>query len=206
MSENIITYLKIGLSGMVGGVFCVFADICFKGRSGAIFAFANNIQVFINTETLIYPSLVTALLIVVLAICICFIFDVDTKKKAFTYGASVLAIAMTFVPIKDVPGVATGPNSVQVNVNLITSDNRSVTDVTLTLKDAQSKRIVARSKFSRQEFTFYAESGRYFMYIEVPGYSIETLQLDLQEGMPAQSFDINLKPSKIPGLILMFKQ
>ena len=91
--KNIVA---ISLSAAVGGFVAGLADIVAKGEG------ASAIEKIADTATevagMVFPSFVVVFLLMGLAVALCFIFEVQTKKKAFFVGASILSIIMTFVP------------------------------------------------------------------------------------------------------------
>ncbi len=196
--KNIVGCLGLGLSGLVGGVLCVFADLGLKNASSATLTIARNLQEIFKTSDSIHSILVTAFIILALAVSMCFIFPINSKDKAFFRGASVLAIAMTVVPINEPGSLKTSPNSVGVNVMVQTPDAKSITEIVVELKNAQTKAIVARSKFSGGQFTFYQDAGHYLIYFQVDGYKIESRELNLIEGEPPQTLRITLTPTRVP--------
>ena len=197
-SKNIVGCLGLGLSGLVGGVLCVFADLGLKNTSSATLTIARNLQEIFKTSDSMHSILITAFIILALAVSMCFIFPINSKEKAFFRGASVLAIAMTVVPINEPGSLKTGPNSVEVNVIVQASDARSITEIVVELKNAQTKAIVARSKFNGGQFTFYQDAGNYLIYFQVHGYKIESRELNLIEGKPPQTLHITLTPTGVP--------
>lgn len=198
---NTSNVLKIGISGAVGGILCVLADLAQKEEASAVLKIGCNLESLLKIP---YANISTVFIVIGIAVALCFIFDVQEKKRAFYLGASVLAIMMTLVPYKAPPSLETVGNSVKVNMTLQTDDGRPVSEAVLTLYD-ENNRVIARSKFQSGRFYFYQSDGHYRMCITVPGYRMIDRHLDLNEKeRPQISITIDLKHTSIPISIQRF--
>lgn len=190
--------LKIGVSGFIGALLCVLADMAQKHEASAVCVIANNLNKFFAIP---YSNFITVLLIIGIAVALCFIFDVHEKTKAFYLGGSVLAIMMTVTPYNAPKDLENKPNSVQVNVILQTDDGRPISQAVVTLRNDRGNEIIARSRFSSESFNFYQSAGNYKLYVEVPGYRTEFRPLQLREGTPQPPLTIKLTRTHVPQYI-----
>jgi len=71
----------------------------------------------------------------------------------------------------------------------------------LTPWDANSTRVLARTRLHSSQFKFYQDGGTYRLTVVLAGYGTETRTLVLREGSPPQSFSITLRPSSTPLFI-----
>jgi|GEM_PF-6870746 hypothetical protein len=189
---------KIGISGALGGILCILADLAQKAEASAVLTIGHNLGMFLKIP---YANILASVTIVAIATGLCFIFDVKTKQRAFYLGASILAIMMTLVPYNPPSSLSSIPHSVKVEVILETEDNRPIKEVTVTLLDSNNREIMGRSKFQDRSFYFYQPEGDYIMRIEVPGYRTVERELKLVEGEEIEPIRIKLNRSKLPIFI-----
>ncbi len=193
--------VKLGLSALVGATFIVLIEIGLKGDMSATVTIRNNIAQFFSIDSNPVVGLFTVLGLIGIGTALCFIFKVNTMKKAFYQGASVLAIATTMIPNINYEPLKSSPNSELVRINLQTSDNKPVKDVLVTLWDARTNRIIGKSKYNGKTFSFYQTTGEYKIYVEVPGYNIEHSEFQVREGQQPVPISINLTPTFIPLIL-----
>jgi hypothetical protein len=193
---------KIGISGFFGAVLLVVADIGLKGEASAIKTIRDNLAQFFSVENLPLIAVITIIVVIGIGVASCFIFEENSMKKAFYRGASVLAIGMTITPNPQYKPVETSPKSELVQISLQTEDNQPVSQAVLTVWDVNSNKIVAKSKFTGNTFSFYQAPGRYRIYIEVPGYNIEYRVLEVVEGRAPSSLTIRLEKASLVPLFI----
>jgi hypothetical protein len=190
--------IPIALSALVGAFLCVLADLTQKTEASAIINMGNALGEILNVA---HTEIVAICIVLVLAIALCLIFDVSNKRNAFYLGASVLALMMTLTPYKLPPGFKTTPNSVEVILQIRDSDGKPITGATVTLRSADERTILARTRLAGDSFRFYQAGGRYRLSVEMPGFQRDVRDLNLQEGSPAQLISVTLQRSSIPLFI-----
>jgi len=206
--------LKIGASGLVGGTIAALADVVQKQEASAV----TKIETVIETHLLeggSIPQYTVVLFLALLAVALVFIFEARTKIKAFLIGASILSLIMTFVPYESArsligrsnasvfrPAVffaqAEKPELPRVDIHLETKNARPISEVIVSLRSFKTGGIIARSKFTEADFSFYQEPGYYVLKIEVPGYQIAEIFLTIVPEVETESRVIELKPTWIP--------
>ena len=206
--------LKIGASGLVGGTIAALADVVQKQEASAI----TKIETVIETHLLeggSIPQYTVVLFLALLAVALVFIFEAKTKIKAFFIGASVLSLIMTSMPYESAPSLVGRSNAAvfrpavffaqaekselpRVDIHLETENARPISEVIVSLRSFKTKRVIARSKFTEANFSFYQEPGYYVLTIEVPGYQIAKIFLTIVSEIEAESYVIELKPTWIP--------
>jgi len=212
--------LKIGASGFVGSTIAALADVVQKQEASAVTKIETAIETHLLEGSSI-PQYTVVLFLALLAVALVFIFGVKTKKTAFFVGASVLSMIATTMPYESVPSLignsnasifrpavffaqAEKPELPRVDIHLETKETknaRPISEVTVSLRRLQSLKaggIIARSKFTEADFSFYQEPGYYVLKIEVPGYQITEIFLTIVPEMEAESRVIELKPTWIP--------
>lgn len=95
------------------------------------------------------------------------------------------------------PGDATR-ELVTVNIQLVTDEERPISEPTVILQDSLSKKIIASSKFTISDFYFYQPAGDYIITVEAPGYRIVELEMSLQADQEKESLVIPLNATWIP--------
>ena len=193
--------LMIAISGAIGGILCIIADLAQKSEASAIITIGRNLNLILNLP---YANIITFIVITGIGVGLCFIFDVKTKQKAFYMGASVLAIMMTLVPYNAPPNLKSTPNSVKVNVIVKTEDKKPLGKVVVTLLDSRTKRLVGKSNYQSGRFYFYQSGGNYRMILEASGYRTEERDLVLVEGTRPISITVELKCSSTPIFLQRF--
>ncbi|RMD71295.1 MAG: carboxypeptidase regulatory-like domain-containing protein [Gammaproteobacteria bacterium] len=191
---------KIGLSGAVGAVLLVFADVGLKGHTSATVTIRDNLMQFFGVGDPVLMAVLTLFFIIAVGVACCFIFEVDSQASAFYRGASVLAIAMTLVPATEPPPLETSPSSERISIMLKPEDGKSIASATVTVWDPKSQKVVGRSRFKGETYAFYLKEGRYRIEVEVPGYDIAVRDIEVKAGRPL-SLDITLKPTWVPQFI-----
>lgn len=208
--------LALGGSSAVGAGAAVLADLTQKNEASAL----------LKIGEVCGATWLAALVVVVLAVAVCFIFECHTPRRAFYTGASVLTILMATVPYKVPPSINTNPDKmatsappqtgfilgpsvafaqartaavapVALRVNLTTEDGQPISRAILTLRDAESDAIVARSNLAGSSFDLYPAPGRYALTVAVPGYAITRREIDLRPGHPLR-LDIPLAADATP--------
>lgn len=187
------------LSAMIGGVACTLADLLQKSEASAVLLIGRKLEeVFTGVQ---WSNVIAIGLVLSLAIAVSLIFESDTKKGSFYLGASVLAILMTMTPYKLPPGFQTQPNSVEVNLSIVTDEEKPVSGALVTLRDASGKKIISRTKLRGSQLRFFQDGGDYRLSVERDGYQTSVQPLSLEEGSPPQTISVNLKRSSTPLVI-----
>ena len=95
----------------------------------------------------------------------------------------------TLPPGPDVSASLTGfaqsspaPPLLPVHVQLITSNHRPVSDLTVTLFNPSTLKAIGSLRSATEEFTFFTGAGDYLFRVVAPGYSIVTYPLHVQSG------------------------
>lgn len=204
--------LKIGLSGLVGGIIAALADVVQKGEASAIGKIEKTIETHLLEGGNI-PQYTVVLFLSLLAVALALIFEAKTKIKAFVIGASILSLIMTFVPYESANSLIGKSASmvrpavflaqakeelVKVNIHLVPQDEAAITEATITLASHEFKEVIARSKFTNVNFHFYQNPGRYLLTIEVPGYRIAEIMLVLFPGEIETFYLVKLEPTWVP--------
>jgi len=207
--------LKIGASGLVGGMIAALADVVQKQEASAI----AKIEMVIETHLLegsSIPQCTVVLFLVLLAIALVFIFEAKTKIKAFFIGASVLSLIMTSVPYESARSLISRSNapifspavflaqaeepelSPRVDIHLETKNARPIFEVTVTLRSLETGEVIARSKFEDANFSFHQNPGHYVLVVEVPGYRIAGIILIIIPEIETEPYVIELEPTWVP--------
>lgn len=213
----------LGLSAATGGSLAILSDITQKQDASAVEQLHSALGGVLGVQT--YPWVVM-LLLIVFSVALSFIFSADSNKKAFYIGASILALMMTVVPYKALPGLNTSPpssgagaateqgwwdrflippqvfaqNAPQSSpsspfiVHLETEDKKPVSSAIFALIDPSNGQTIRRSRVQGSDFTFYVNNRTYSLRVQVDGYAIAELPLNL----PPRSLTISLIPSSIP--------
>lgn len=216
---------SIGLSAAIGGVIAALAEMTQKGATAsAIIKISDTLESILLMKV---SPIFTVLLIVALGVAVCFIFESDTKQRAFFVGASILSIIMTFTPIKPVnldqvsvthgidmqspslmwftprfayaaeAGVTTENVMAQLQLKLLPDDGDALSDVVVTVKDSQTRKVIGRSIVSGEQHDFYLRAGDYIITVEVPGYLREYRRVSVRNSEPSV-IEFPLKTTIIP--------
>ena len=187
------------LSALVGGVFCVLADLMQKSDASAVEHLGRKLG---ETFSLVQgATLLATLTVLVLAVAVPLIFESSTKTSAFYLGASVLAILMTMTPYEPPSGFQTLPNSVEVLLSIETADGKPANGARVTLRDAGGTQIISRSRLPKSDLRFFQDEGVYRLTVELAGYEVATERLVLKEGQPPQTMKVKLQPSDKPRIL-----
>ncbi len=187
--------IYLAAAAFVGGLVAILADLIQKDVASATLKMANT---FDENLGIPYATPVAICLVLLIAIALCFIFEVQTTKRAFYTGASVLAILMTVVPYNLPKDFKTKPNSVEVVLKIKTQDGKPVAGAVVTLRNAENGRTVAQRRTPVAEFKFYQKAGRYRLTVEMNGYGSESRDLSLVEGSSPHQVTVNLRPTATP--------
>lgn len=95
MKEETKAKIIFGLSGLVGGLIAIIADVCQKGDNSS---FQKMVDVFATRLGLPFSLPIVAFVVLGIATILPLIFDRKNKAESFYTGASVLAIMMTIMP------------------------------------------------------------------------------------------------------------
>lgn len=74
----------------------------------------------------------------------------------------------------------------RVQLNLIPKDGKEISGAVLTVREASSGHIVARSKFDSVPIEFSQRAGKYLLVIEVNGYQVQTREFGVTSGQTEQ--------------------
>jgi hypothetical protein len=195
--------ISLAVAAFVGGLVAMLADLIQKDLASATLKMAN---IFEDKLAIPHATLVAICLVLFIAVALCFIFEVQTTRRAFYTGASVLAILMTVVPYNHPKDFKTQPNSVEVILKMKTQDGKPIRNVVVTLTNTENGNIVAQRKMSGEEFKFYEKAGSYSLSVEMPGYEIKSIDLVLVEGSPSQQVSATLRPSGRPLFLQRLEQ
>jgi hypothetical protein len=190
--------LYIGVSSFLGALLCVFIETGTKGDCGTLGIIKLNLASFLGTNNMFAMAILTIFILLLVGTALPFILKADSYKMAFLNGATVLAFGMTMVPFSESPNFKHLGNSVEVIIQVTTSDEREVLEIIAKLWDKDKKEIVARSKFDSNNFTIIQDGGEYRLIIEASGYRIETKDITLIEGQSPVRINFILRPSWIP--------
>jgi hypothetical protein len=161
----------------------------------------------------------------ILGVILTFASQTDDFKKALYVGASIITIFMTIVPndLPPSPGGTNSPSSrgsalqrylsmampayaqderrmqrmAEVVLTLTTHGEERINEAVITLRDSQSNRLIAQSKYTGDRFAFYQNAGKYLMVIDVPGFKSQTRQITLEEGQ-TEEIHVELEPTWQP--------
>jgi hypothetical protein len=215
--------IYVGLSGAVGGMLAILADLIQKENASAVGKLTDAMSGVLHRSV---PPLVVMFLLIAMAVALCFIFEARSSKRALYTGASILSLIMTVVPYKTPDSIGAHPiqppsqgqmengwwenlftpghvfaqgkqppqTKYPVTVHLSTGDNQQVPAALFSLFDPSTGQVVARSKVAGGDFNFYV-SKPYWLRVEVPGYAIAQSKLD---GTRPQSLNVSLRPTSIP--------
>jgi hypothetical protein len=190
--------ISLKLSAIVGGIFCIVADLIQKTEASAIRNIGLNFAEFFEVDYHFGKN--TALIFVILgAFALSFIFEPETKPKAFYLGASVLALMMALIPYESASSFSNAPNSERVTIRISAQDNVKITNAELTLWNDRMNRILARTKLNNNEYTFYEDAGNYNITLHMPGFEEARKNFAIIDGQES-SIEISLKRSGAPKI------
>ena len=197
------TALTVGMSGLIGTVLCLLADIGLKGEGSAIKIIRDNLAGFfgIGLGALLYTAVAVITLLIALGVACCFVFDEVTNAKAFYRGASVLAIAMTLVPNAQHPPAPGEKRSERVTVRVTASDGTVPLAIKVTVWDESAKSITSLTRYSTASFHFYQRAGAYRLDFESPGYRIVRRSIVVQDGTEVPPLAIEFRATSVPGFV-----
>jgi hypothetical protein len=218
--------ILIALSGAVGGILAILADLIQKDEASSVLRIAYGMQLLTKFAI---PSYFAAITVLFLGVALCFIFEAKSPRKACYIGASILSIIMTAVPYKSPPPIGSSPNVefngslgadaqwsdfitpkssyaltptasgplTKVHIHLKTSDNKKIREALINLREAKGRRIIGSDKIMQNDLEFMIGPGLYILGVQASGYKIEERTLKIN-GSEEINVNINLEPSKLP--------
>ena len=205
--------------GGIGALIASVAELTAKGNISTLLRVreALNIHLGLSLE-----SIYIVLLFMVLGVILTFASQVDNLKQSLYVGGSIITVFLTIIPNDLPPSVGiNAPEAVlenyavsqfsffgtkeahaqvaipgkekgKVQIHLIPATNKKITEVILTVRDAEKGRIMAKSRFNSNLIVFSQATGKYLLVIEVPGYLVESRDVEVQANKSTE-ISVNLK-------------
>lgn len=193
--------LAIGLSGFVGSMIAVFADLAQPRQGSALVTIHQQLDQYLvlswTTEWAVttVPALVIFVMLF-LGVALCFIFEVRSKRAGLYVGASVISLIATLVPYQAASGVGTEASGGSLPASSIALQSQSFVKIvqpgfhhvvlevdgetqplqaTVELRSADTHQVIGRTTYPlgarSSRIEFSQEPGRYILTVDAPGYS-----------------------------------
>jgi len=209
--------------GAAGALIAAVADITIKREVSTVVRMSEATSSVLALP--ITPIIAVAVLII-FGTVLTYASNVSDRLKSLYVGASIVSIIMTLVPTSLPKAVdkANGSGSAlestnpavrpvvytqvastsckasPVTVHARTTDGKPVADMVVTIREVESKGIVAQTRFSVANVRFQQPAGDYLLVIDVPGYEPEATQLSICDGSP-RVVHADLKPTWKPYVL-----
>ncbi|MGV1101049.1 carboxypeptidase-like regulatory domain-containing protein [Thiovibrio sp. JS02] len=207
--------------GATGALVASLAELTAKGEVSTLLRVRDALHTHLGLSV---QPIYIVLLFVFLGAVLTLVSEVDDLKKAFYVGGSIITVFLTIIP-NDLPPSIGGQASTQgggisgsswfavneamarepweqgptgeVRMRLLAPEGKEVGNVVLTVRDQQNGQIVGRSRYDSSHILFRLRSGNYLLVIEVPGFGVESREVEVRAGQPLE-LAVDLVPSWRP--------
>jgi hypothetical protein len=197
----------------IGVVALVVVDSLQNGNSATAIKIGEAIKRLLGMADFGYGALLAVVFLVVMASAWCWMERPASLKDAFIRGFTIFAFLTVAAPYDNGTSTLTataGPAATPGGLTLVSPAHGQETAprsnaiirlpgvqrAEVTLRDAESGAILARSLVVGQEVRISQPSGKYLLEIEAPGYRRTQVPLDLRAS--SQQFTLKLEPTPIP--------